>query len=124
MKITLPIVTKDELGKDGKRVFVYEERAMEADFSLGMQLRWEAKFPELAAQCSVTDYASRVAKMPSDAASLLSKLKCIYCFLETDMSFLEFIRLFDFTKKEYVQELVHRIGEAFKVMLDGAAEKN
>ena len=40
------------------------------------------------------------------------------------MSFLEFIRLFDFTKKEYVQELVHRIGEAFKVMLDGAAEKN
>ena len=116
MKITLPIVTKDELGTDGKRVFVYEE--------LGMQLRWEAKFPELAAQCSVTDYASRVAKMPSDAASLLSKLKCIYCFLETDMRFLEFIRLFDFTKKEYVQELVHRIGEAFKVMLDGAAEKN
>ena len=51
MKITLPIVTKDELGKDGKRIFVYEERAMEADFSLGMQLRWEAKFPELAAQC-------------------------------------------------------------------------
>ena len=38
MKITLPIVTKDELGKDGKRIFVYEERAMEADFSLGSEV--------------------------------------------------------------------------------------
>ena len=124
MKITLPVVTKDELGKDGKRIFAYEERAVEADFSLGMQLRWEAKFPELAAQCSVIDYAERVAKAPNDVGGLLAKLKCVYCFLDTDLTFRAFIKLFDFSQREYVEKLIHKISEAFSVMQDGAAEKN
>lgn len=123
MKITLPIVTKDEM-VEGKRVFEYSERAMEADFSLGMQLRWEAKFPELAAQGSIIDYAERVAKAPDDVGGLISKLKCIYCFLETELTFEAFIKLFDFSQKEYVEQLLHRISEAFSVMQGGAAEKN
>lgn len=123
MKITLPIVTKDEL-VDGKRVFEFENRAMEADFSLGMQMRWEARFPEIASKCSIVEYAERVKNAPNDLASVVSKIKCVYCFLDTDMPFVKFIALFDFSRKEYVEKLLRAISDAIKVMQEGAAEKN
>lgn len=123
MKITLPIVTKDEL-VDGKRIFEYEYRAMGADFSLGMQLRWESRFPEIASNCSIVEYAQRLKNAPNDIASVISKIKCVYCFLDTDMPFIKFITLFDFSQKEYVEKLIRAISDAIKVMQESAAEKN
>lgn len=123
MKITLPIVTRDEL-VNGKRIFEYEDRAMDADFSLGMQLRWESKFPEIASQCSILEYAERVKNAPENEASVLSKIKCVYCFLDTDIPFIKFIKLFDFSRKEYVTKLLQAINDAITVMQEGAAEKN
>lgn len=123
MKITLPIITRDEL-VDGKRVIEYEDRKMNADFSLGMQLRFEAKFPELAKNGSIIEYAQRVAAAPRGAGTILSELKCVYCLIDTDMSFIDFVKQFDFSREEYVKKLICAIKTVIDVMLGGAAEKN
>ena len=51
-------------------------------------------------------------------------MKVVYCFLELDMPFTEFIKLFDFSQKEYVEKLIAKIKEAFDVIFDTASEKN
>ena len=96
MKIKLPIVTKDEL-KDGKRVFEYEEREVVFNNTISCQMRWESCFPELAKRESVIDYAARVRELEGRSVGvLISEMKVVYCFLELDMPFTDFIKLFDF----------------------------
>jgi hypothetical protein len=124
VKIKLPIVTKDEL-KDGKRVFEYEEREVVFNNTISCQMRWESCFPELAKRESVIDYAARVRELEGRSVGvLISEMKVVYCFLELDMPFTEFIKLFDFSQKEYVEKLIAKIKEAFDVIFDTASEKN
>lgn len=124
MKIILPFVKKDEY-KDGKRIFETEERPVEIDNTLVAQMRWEANFPEIAARESIVDYAIRLRNEQSEnVAVLISKLKALFCFFKLDGGFVWFLKLFDFSQKEYVESLVRKISEAFNAIFSGATEKN
>ncbi len=124
MKVKLPIVTKNEI-VDGKRIFETAERDFEMDMSLACQMRWETKFPELAAKETIVDYAERTKELKSTSpAIILSKIKLLYCFFETDMSFLQFIKMFDFSQLEYTNSLVTRINEILEIVLNSSSEKN
>lgn len=124
MKISLPVVTKNEI-VSGVHVFETAEREFEFDNSLACQMRWEARFPELAAKETFVDYAMRVGKNESkSAAVVLAKMKTVFCFFDTTMSFMQFLKLFDFSKSGYVEELVSRLQEVFDILLNSSAEKN
>ena len=124
MKIVLPFVKKDEY-KDGKRIFETEDKGIEIDNTLVAQMRWEANFPEIASRESIVDYAMRMKGEDAENIEvLISKLKVLYCFFKLDGDFIWFLKLFDFSQKEYVESLIHKISEAFNAIFSGAAEKN
>ena len=124
MKITLHIVKKDEL-KDGKRIFEYAEEQIEMDNTMAAQMRFESCFPELAAKGSIVDYAERIRGQEGmSLPKVISALKVIFCFLEMDIPFLKFLKLFDFSQKEYTDKLIKDLKNAFDVVFDTAVEKN
>ncbi len=124
MKAKLPIVTKDEI-VDGKRVFEYAEKEVEINTSLTCQIRWEASFPEQAKKESIVDYAKRMEGLNAEnPAVIISRLKAVFCFIETGCSFIEFIKLFDMTQPVYLKKLEEAIKEVFQIVFDSAAEKN
>lgn len=95
------------------------------DMSLGCQMRWEAKFPELAAKETFVDYSDRLKNIKSkNAAIILSKMKVIYCFFETELNFTSFVKMFDFTNLKFTETLLDRIDEIFNLVLSSASEKN
>ena len=126
MKISLPVITKNEYNQKTKtHIFETEERAFELDFSLVCQMKWEARFPAQAEKESIVDYVKRVSAYPLSVATILSKLKAIYCFIDGGAgSFEDFVRMFDFTKKNYVETLTERFKEIFDLFEGEAAEKN
>lgn len=124
MKVKLPVVVQNEI-RDGKHLFKSEEKEFDVDMSLACQMRWEAKFPELAKNETIVDYAVRTSKIQSqNAAVILSKLKFLYCLFDTEMSFIQFVKMFDFSNEAYVTDLLKRIEEIFQLVLNSAAEKN
>ena len=124
MTVKLPLVVKNEISQ-GKRIFKTEERDFEIDMSLGCQMRWEATFPELAAKESFVDYAARTKEMQSkNAAVILAKMKAVYCFFDTELSFTGFIKMFDFSQPEFTNALIERLNEVFEIVLNSSAEKN
>lgn len=40
------------------------------------------------------------------------------------MTFEQFLKMFDYSQKEYVEKLIERLTEAFEAIFDAAAEKN
>ena len=124
MKVILPFVKKDEF-KDGKRIFETEDRSVDIDNTLVSQMRWEANFPEIAARESIVDYAMRLKGESGENVSvLISKLKVLFCFFNLDVDFVSFLKMFDFSQREYVEGLIEKISEAFNAIFEGAAEKN
>lgn len=124
MKVKLPVVTRNEI-VDGELKFETAEREFEMDMSLACQMRWEAKFPELAAKENFVDYTTRTKELESkNPAVILSKMKAIYCFFDTDLSFVQFIKMFDFSRLEFTEELLKRINEVFEIVLKSSSEKN
>ena len=124
MKVILPFVKKDEF-KDGKRIFETEDRSVDIDNTLVSQMRWEANFPEIAARESIVDYAMRLKGESGENVSvLISKLKVLFCFFKLDGDFVSFLKMFDFSQREYVEGLIEKISEAFNAIFEGAAEKN
>lgn len=124
MKVKLPVVIKNEI-VDKKHVFETEEKEFDVDMSLACQMRWETKFPELAEKETVIDYATRTSNLKSqNAAVILSKLKFLYCLFDTEMSFIQFVKMFDFANEKYVKGLLERIQEIFSLVMDSSSEKN
>ncbi len=124
MKVKLPVVIKNEI-VDKKHVFETEEKEFDVDMSLACQMRWETKFPELAEKETVIDYATRTSNLKSqNAAVILSKLKFLYCLFDTEMSFIQFVKMFDFTNEKYVKGLLDRIQEIFSLVMGSSSEKN
>lgn len=124
MKVKLPVVVQNEI-VDKKHVFKTEKKEFDVDMSLACQMRWEAKFPELAEKETIVDYGTRTSKIQSqNAAVILSKLKFLYCLFDTEINFIEFVKMFDFANEKYVKELLDRIEEIFNLVLDSSSEKN
>ncbi|MBQ7368711.1 MAG: hypothetical protein IJW60_03265 [Clostridia bacterium] len=126
MKVFLPVVTKNEYdAKTKTHLFETQERAFDFDFSLACQMKWEARFPAQAARETIVDYVSRISKIENSVATLLSKMKAVYCFIDGEnLSFEGFVKLFDFTRKSYVQTLTERLKEVLALFESEAAEKN
>ncbi len=126
MKFYLPVITKNEFDTTTKtHSFETQERAFDFDCSLGCQMKWEAKFPAQAEKESIVDYVNRVSQLPNSVSALLSKMKAVYCFIDGEaLSFEEFVKLFDFTRREYVHALAERFKAIFDLFESEAAEKN
>ena len=123
MKIKLPIQTKEI--KDDKLVKEISEKEFELDTSLASQMRFEAKFPLLAQNEDLFEYSKRICSIEGQSAGLIiSKMKTLYCYLDTDMQYVDFLKLFDLSDLEYIEKLTNAMKHAFEIVFNGSSEKN
>ena len=123
MKVKLPIQTKEI--KEDKLIKEISEKEFELDMSLASQIRFEAKFPQLAEKEDLFGYSKRICEIKDmSAAIIISKMKMLYCWFETDMDFIEFLKMFDLTDELYVEKLTSKMQEIFNLVFNGSAEKN
>ena len=123
MKIKLPIQTKEII--DGKLVVKASQIELKIDTSLLAQQRFESKFPKLAEREDLEGYSKRICAVEElSMAVIISKMKMLYCWFDTDMTFEDFLRLFDLTDIEYINKMTTAIKEAFEIIFNASAEKN
>ena len=51
-------------------------------------------------------------------------MKVLYCWFDTDLTFIEFLKLFDLTDMDYIKKLTEEIKTIFDLVLNSSAEKN
>lgn len=123
MKIKLPIQTKEVVNDE--LVKKQSEKEFEIDTSLASQIRFETKFPKLAEREDLFGYSKRICEIEELSAPLIiSKMKMLYCWFDTELEFIDFLKLFDLSDKEYVKKLTDKIKVAFELIFTGSAEKN
>lgn len=123
MKIKLPIQFKKI--ENGQLIKTEKETEFEIDTSLASQIRFEAKFPELAKNEDLFGYSQRICAIDSlSSGVIISKMKMLYCWFDTDIQFIDFLKLFDLSDKDYVDRLAKTMQDAFNLIFDGSAEKN
>ena len=123
MKIKLPIQTKEVA--NGELVKKQSEKVFDIDTSLASQIRFEAKFPKLAEREDLFGYSKRICEIDElSAPVIISKMKMLYCWFDTELEFIDFLKLFDLSDKEYVEKLTDGIKVAFELIFAGSAEKN
>lgn len=123
MKIKLPIQTKEFV--DGNLKITPGEREFELDMSLASQIRYEAKFPNLAEREDLFNYSKRISEIKElTAGVIISKMKLLYCWFDTDIDFIEFLKMFDLSDIEFSKKLTTQIHDVFELILNGSAEKN
>ena len=123
MKVTLNTQTKEI--KNGQIEKIKGTFTADLDMSLASQIRFEAKFPELAKNEDLIGYAQRMKDIKElSTAVILSDMKVLYCWFDTDLTFIEFLKLFDLTDIDYVKRLMEEIKTVFDLILNGSAEKN
>ena len=123
MKIRLPVQEKEIV--NGEKVVRRSEKVFDIDTSLVSEMRWEAKFPEQAKNEDLFTYTQRMAEQKTlTAPVIIGKIKAVYCWYETDLSFIEFLRMFDLSDGDYMKELLDGITRAWELIRDGSTEKN
>ena len=124
MKIKLPIQTKEII--NGELVKHESEKVFDVDTSLASQIRFEIKFPKMAEREDLFGYSKRICKIEElSAPIIISKMKMLYCWFDTDMTFVDFLKLFDLTDVDYsVNKLTKAMKEAFEIIFAESAEKN
>ena len=123
MKIKLPIQTKDIV--KGELIKKQSFKEFEIDTSLASQIRFESKFPDLAQREDLEGYSKRICKIEElSVPVIISKMKMLYCWFDTDVCFIDFLKMFDLTDVEYVKNVTGVIKEAFELIFNGSAEKN
>lgn len=123
MKVTLNTQTKEI--KNGKVEKIKGTFTADLDMSLASQIRFEAKFPELAKNEDLLGYAQRLKDINElSTAVIISNMKVLYCWFDTDLTFIEFLKLFDLTDIDYIKQLTEEIKTIFDLILNGSAEKN
>lgn len=123
MKVTLNTQTKEI--KNGKLEKVKGTFTADLDMSLASQIRFEAKFPELAKNEDLLGYAQRLKDIKElSTAVILSNMKILYCWFDTELTFIEFLKLFDLTDLDYIKQLTGEIKTIFELVLNSSAEKN
>lgn len=123
MKVTLNTQSKEI--KNGQLEKIKGTFTADLDMSLASQIRFEAKFPELAKNEDLITYAQRMKDVKElSTAVILSNMKILYCWFDTDLTFIEFLKLFDLTDIDYIKKLMEEIKNIFDLILNGSAEKN
>ena len=123
MKVSLNTQKKEiENGKLKKVKGVF---TADLDMSLASQIRFETKFPELAKHEDLISYVQRIKDIKElNTAVILSDMKALYCWFDTDLTFVEFLKLFDLTDLDYIKQITEEIKSVFYLILNGNAEKN
>ncbi len=123
MKVKLPVQTKEIV--NGELVKQQSEKIFELDTSLASQIRFETKFPKLAEREDLFGYSKRICELEVlSAPVIISKMKMLYCWFDTELEFIDFLKLFDLADIEYTQKLVNATKEAFELIFETSAEKN
>ena len=123
MKIKLPIQTKEVV--NGELVKKQTDKQFDIDTSLASQIRFETKFPKLAEREDLFGYSKRICEIEElSAPVIISKMKMLYCWFDTELEFIDFLKLFDLSDEEYVKKLTDAIKVAFQLIFAGSAEKN
>lgn len=126
MNVILTVKKKDDL-INGERVLEFEDKVFKLDVSLKAQMRWEQKFPEQAKNEELLIYAERIQNIDAkniSVAKILSQMKVLYCYFDFDLSFSEFVQMFDTTIPKHTNKLIEQIQTAFEIIGAGASEKN
>ena len=123
MKIKLPIQTKEIV--NGELVKKQSEKVFDVDTSLASQIRFESKFPKLAEREDLFGYSKRICEIKElSAPVIISKMKMLYCYFDTELEFVDFLKLFDLSDKEYITKVTEEIKVAFELIFEASAEKN
>ena len=124
MKVILP-TRESKVNEKGELANIDKEVEFELDMSLASQMRYEAKFPMLAEHEDLYDYLKRIENSnEKGAAAIISKFKAVYCWFDTDIEFVDFVKMFSSADKEYSKKLADRMDKIIKIIMDGASEKN
>lgn len=123
MKVKLPVQTKEIV--NGELVKRENEKEFDIDTSLASQIRFETKFPKLAEREDLFGYSKRICEIDElTAPVIISKMKMLYCWFDTELDFIEFLKLFDLSDAAYVKKLTDALKVAFELIFSGSAEKN
>lgn len=121
MKFELPIL---EERFDIKTKEVHSKKTYidcKLDMSINAQTRWEENFPELSKTMGVFDYVDKFKNIKiTDVATLGIALKLLYCFIDIDVTYKDFISMFSGENEEYFNELWTTI----KSVLEFVIERN
>lgn len=123
IKTKLPLLEK-EIDGDGKLVINKSEIEIGIDTSLFAEERWESNFPAQARTETLFAYVERIGKagLADNKAHILSNLKALYCFIDSDKlpDYKSFLKLFDLADGEYLAALTDKIKYVFEIALQGA----
>ena len=122
VKTKLPVQVKVDDGK-GNIVTTAREIDVAVDTSIFAEQRWEANFPAQAKNETLFAYIERVQENKLvGKAHILSNLKAIFCFLESDeiADFKSFCQLFAITDTKRLARLVEKIKGVFEIIIDSA----
>ena len=123
MKVKLPVQTKEIV--NGELAKKESEKTFDIDTSLASQIRFETKFPKLAEREDLFGYSKRICEIDDlTAPVIISKMKMLYCWFDTELDFIEFLKLFDLSDEAYVKKLTDALKVAFELIFSGSAEKN
>ena len=123
MIINIPIISK-EINK-GKVKVVEKELKADLITSLAAELRFEKFFPKMAEREDLYSYTKRICDIEETSiAKTLSELKTLYCWLDVDIAFIDFVNLFDISNSTYMKKLTKSLKEVFDIVFESSAEKN
>lgn len=123
LKTKLPVQTKNDDG-NGNLIVNFREINVAIDTSIFAEERWESHFPTNAARETLFAYIERIQENKlADKAHILSNLKAIFCFIESDeiTDFKSFCQMFDLADGEYLQKLTGKIAYIFNLVLNNSA---
>ncbi len=123
LKTKLPVQIKNDDG-NGKLIVNSREINVVIDTSIFAEERWESHFPRNAANETLFAYIERVQENKLvDKAHIMSNLKAIFCFIESDeiTDFKSFCQMFDLADGEYLKKLTDKIAYIFNLVLDNSA---
>ncbi|MCI8911080.1 MAG: hypothetical protein HFE31_00050 [Clostridia bacterium] len=126
LKTTLPIQSK-KLDSENNLKIIKEDITVDIDTSIFAEQRWETNFPANATRETLFAYIERIDKEKLiDTAHILTNLKALFCFLESDAisDFKSFCQLFDLADEEYLKQLIDKIKYVFNIVLNSSAAKS
>lgn len=122
IKTKIPVQDK-EINAENKLVVAEREIEVKIDTSLFAEERWERFFPHNAKNETLFAYVERIQNAGVvGGANIVSDLKALYCFMESDEipDFKSFLQMFDLADAEYLTRLVDKIKFVFEIALSTA----
>ena len=119
----LPTIKKHIDDTTNKLVVEKGEITVGIDTSLFAEERWERFFPHNAKNETLFAYVERIQNAGVvGGANIVSDLKALYCFMESDEipDFKSFLQMFDLADTEYLKALSNKIKFVFEIALKTA----